>query len=103
MVTLICEFVRVVNGRPFTHLYDDPNELRAIKPSDFIQDIKVNATVGLEIVDSKHLRKQIRYLQSLRYQLRQQFQKEYLAELIGNPKLPSKRHSLSPGDVVTVS
>ncbi|GBN53020.1 hypothetical protein AVEN_189798-1 [Araneus ventricosus] len=36
MVTLLCECESVVNGRPLTYFYDDPNELRAIKPSDFI-------------------------------------------------------------------
>ncbi|GBO23778.1 hypothetical protein AVEN_3387-1 [Araneus ventricosus] len=41
-------------------------------------------------------------LQRLRCQLRQRFQKEYLAELMRNPKLPSKRHNLSPGDVFLV-
>ncbi|GBN38076.1 hypothetical protein AVEN_125204-1 [Araneus ventricosus] len=95
-VTLLCECEGVVNGRPLTCLYDDPNELRAIKPSDFIQDIKGNETVYVDIVDAKHLRKRIRYLQNLRGQLRQRFQKEYLAELTRNPKLPSKRHNLSP-------
>ncbi|GBL91284.1 hypothetical protein AVEN_259058-1 [Araneus ventricosus] len=34
MVTLLCECESVVNGRPLTYLYDDPNELRAIKPSN---------------------------------------------------------------------
>ncbi|GBM51527.1 hypothetical protein AVEN_74703-1 [Araneus ventricosus] len=55
MVTLLCECESVVNGRPLTYLYDDPNELRAIKLSDFIQDIKGNATVDLDIVDANHL------------------------------------------------
>ncbi|GBM08086.1 hypothetical protein AVEN_122999-1 [Araneus ventricosus] len=102
MVTLLCECESVVNGRPLTYLYDDPNELRAIKPSDITQDIKGNETVDLDIIDAKHLRKRIRYLQNLRCQLPQRFQKEYLAELIRNPKLPSKRHNLSPGDVVLI-
>ncbi|GBM93179.1 hypothetical protein AVEN_181975-1 [Araneus ventricosus] len=73
MVTLLCECESVVNGRLLTYLYDDPNELRAIKPSDFIKDKKGNETVDLDIVDVKHLCKRIRYLQSLRCQLCQQF------------------------------
>ncbi|GBO11766.1 hypothetical protein AVEN_19164-1 [Araneus ventricosus] len=35
MVTLLCECESVVNECPLTYLYDDPNELRAIKPPDF--------------------------------------------------------------------
>ncbi|GBO29598.1 hypothetical protein AVEN_104444-1 [Araneus ventricosus] len=52
MATLLCKCESVVNGRPLTCLYDDPNESRAIKPSDFTQDIKGNETVDLDIVDA---------------------------------------------------
>ncbi|GIX92085.1 DUF5641 domain-containing protein [Caerostris extrusa] len=76
--------------------------MRAVKPSDFIQDIKGNETMDLDTVDDKHLRKRIRYLQNLRYQLRQRFQKEYLSELIRSPQSFSKRRNLSPGDIVLV-
>ncbi|GFT05094.1 uncharacterized protein NPIL_35041, partial [Nephila pilipes] len=74
----------------------------AIKPSNFIQDIKGTEVLDLDIVDAKHLRKRIRYLQNLRYQLRQRFQKEYLSELIRNPQLAPKRCNLSVGDIVLV-
>ncbi|GFW43743.1 integrase catalytic domain-containing protein [Trichonephila clavipes] len=69
METLLCECESIVNGRTLTYIYDDPNELRVIKPSDFIQDIKGNETVDLDIVDARHLQKHIRYLQNLRFQL----------------------------------
>ncbi|GIX94848.1 integrase catalytic domain-containing protein [Caerostris darwini] len=102
MVTFLCECESIVNGRPLTYIYADPNELRAIKPSGFIQDIKGNETMDLDIVDAKHLRKRIRYLKNLRYQLRQRFQKEYLSELIRSPQSFSKRRNLSPGDILLV-
>ncbi|GFX92543.1 DUF5641 domain-containing protein [Trichonephila clavipes] len=75
---------------------------RVIKPSDFIQDIKGNETVDLDIVDARHFRKRIRYFQNLRFQLRQRFQREYSAELIRNPQLSLKRHNLSPSDIVLI-
>ncbi|GFU48520.1 uncharacterized protein NPIL_45821 [Nephila pilipes] len=55
MLTLLCECESIVNGRPLTYIYDDPNELKAIKPSDFIQDIKGTEVLDLDIVDAKHL------------------------------------------------
>ncbi|GIY01728.1 DUF5641 domain-containing protein [Caerostris extrusa] len=58
--------------------------------------------MDLDIVDTKHLRKRIRYLQNLRYQLRQRFRKEYLSELIRCPQSFSKRRNLSTGDIVLV-
>ncbi|GFU28831.1 dual 3',5'-cyclic-AMP and-GMP phosphodiesterase 11 [Nephila pilipes] len=88
-----------------SHLHERfwiPRGRRAIKPSDFIQDIKGTEVLDLDIVDAKHLRKRIRYLQNLRYQLRQRFQKEYLSELIRNPQLAPKRCNLSVGDIVLV-
>ncbi|GIY28124.1 DUF5641 domain-containing protein [Caerostris darwini] len=72
MATLLCECESIANGRPLTYIYDDPNVLRAIKPSDFIQDIKGNETMDL-------------YLQ-----------------LIRSPQSFSKRRNLSPGDIVLV-
>ncbi|KAF8784366.1 hypothetical protein HNY73_010054 [Argiope bruennichi] len=72
------------------HIY-----LRMLLLMDFIQDIKGTEVLDSDIVDAKHLRKRIRYLQNLRYQLRQRFQKEYLSELIQNPQLAPKRCDLS--------
>ncbi|GIY87118.1 DUF5641 domain-containing protein [Caerostris extrusa] len=59
MITLLCECESIVNGRPLTYIYNNPNELSAIKPSDFIQDIKGNEIMELDVVDAKHLRKRI--------------------------------------------
>ncbi|GIX92523.1 reverse transcriptase [Caerostris extrusa] len=102
IVTFLCECQSIVNGRPLIYIYDDPNELRAIKPSGFIQDIKGNETMDLDIVGAKHLLKRIRYLKNLCYQLRQRFQKEYLSELIRSPQSFSKRRNLSLGDILLV-
>ncbi len=102
MLTLLCECESTINSRPTTYVSDDPNELKALKPSDFIQDIKGNDTVDLDIVDTKHLCKRIRYVQSLRQQLRRRFQEEYLSELIRAPQLSSKRQKLAPGDIVLI-
>nr|XP_042912273.1 uncharacterized protein LOC122272539 [Parasteatoda tepidariorum] len=101
MTTLLCECESVVNGRPLTYVSDDPNELKPLTPSHFIQDIKGNETVDLDIIDAKHLRKRIRYLQSLRDQLRQRFKEEYLAELVRCQKT-SNQKKLAPGDIVLI-
>ncbi|GIY86739.1 DUF5641 domain-containing protein [Caerostris darwini] len=52
--------------------------------------------MDLDIVDAKHLRKRIRYLQN------QRFQMEYLSKFIRSPQSFSKRRNLSPGDIVLV-
>ncbi|XP_071043373.1 uncharacterized protein [Parasteatoda tepidariorum] len=101
LTTLLCECESVVNGRPLTYVSDDPNELKPLTSSHFIQDIKGNETVDLDIKDAKYLRKRIRYLQSLRDQLRQRFKEEYLAELVRCHKT-SNQKKLAPGDNVLI-
>ncbi|GIX72226.1 DUF5641 domain-containing protein [Caerostris darwini] len=59
--------------------------------------------MDLDVVDAKHLHKRIHYLQNLRYQLCQRFQKEYLSEFFRSPQSFSKRRNLSPGDIDLVS
>ena len=102
MLTLLCDCEAVVNGRPLTYLSDDPNELKPLTPAHFIQDLTKRETVDLDLIDSQHLLKRVRYLHTLRQNLRKRFYKEYLGELVRNPKSVSKRRTVSPGDIVLV-
>ncbi|XP_071037202.1 uncharacterized protein [Parasteatoda tepidariorum] len=101
MLTLLCEAESVITGRPLTYLSDDPNEMTPITPANFIQDIRVSETHDIDIVNSKHLLKRVRYLQSLRENLRKRF-KEYLGELVRNPKSRSKQKEISVGEIVLI-
>ncbi|XP_071039994.1 uncharacterized protein [Parasteatoda tepidariorum] len=85
----------VINGRPLTYLSDYPNEMT---PAHFIQDISGSETHDIDIVNFKHLLKRVRYLQSLR----KRFQKEYLGELVRNPKSRSKQKEMSVGEIVLI-
>lgn len=102
MLTLLCEAESVINGRPLTYLSDDPNEMTPLTPAHFIQDIRGSETHDMDIVNSKHLLKRVRYLQSLRENLRKRFQKEYLGKLVRNPKSRSKRKEISVGEIVLI-
>ncbi|GFW72717.1 integrase catalytic domain-containing protein [Trichonephila clavipes] len=84
-----------VNGRSLTCVSDDPNETTAITPAHFIQDIRGSEVHDLDIIDSKHVLKRVRYLQNIRDNLRKRFQKEYLGELVRNPKSTSKRKEIT--------
>ncbi|XP_071040408.1 uncharacterized protein [Parasteatoda tepidariorum] len=99
MLTLLCEAESVINGRPFTYLSDDPNE---ITPAHFIQDIRGSETHDIDIFNSKHLLKRVRYLQSLRENLRKRFQKDNLGELVRNPNSRSKQKEISAGKIALI-
>ncbi|GBM98525.1 hypothetical protein AVEN_53817-1 [Araneus ventricosus] len=49
-----------------------------------------------------HILKRVRYLHTLRSNLRKRFYKEYLGELVRSPKVASKRKMISPGEIVIV-
>ncbi|GFY44845.1 integrase catalytic domain-containing protein [Trichonephila inaurata madagascariensis] len=79
---------------------DDPKELKPLTPAHFIQDIKERETFDLDLIDSQHILKQVRYLHILQSNLRKRFYKDYLGELVRSPKVVSRRKMISPGEIV---
>ncbi|GBN52834.1 hypothetical protein AVEN_40769-1 [Araneus ventricosus] len=102
MLTLLSDCEATINGRLLTYLSDDPKELKPLTPAHFIQDIKGRETFDLDLIDSQHILKRVRYLHTLRSNLRKRFYKEYLGELVRSPKVASKRKMISPGEIVIV-
>ncbi|GFQ75584.1 integrase catalytic domain-containing protein [Trichonephila clavata] len=102
MLTLLSDCEATINGRPLTYLSDDPKELKPLTPAHFIQDIKERETFDLDLIDSQHMLKRVRYLHTLRSNLRERFYKEYLGELVRSPKVASRRKIISPGEIVIV-
>ncbi|GFT24322.1 integrase catalytic domain-containing protein [Nephila pilipes] len=49
-----------------------------------------------------HILKRVRYLHTLRSNLRKRFYKEYLGELVRSSKVASRRKMISPGEIVIV-
>ncbi|XP_071033041.1 uncharacterized protein [Parasteatoda tepidariorum] len=81
---------------------NDPNELKPLTPAHFIQDSKERETFDLDLIDSQHFLKRVRYLHSLRLNLRKRFYREYLGELVRSHKTASKRKAITPGEIVLV-
>ncbi|GFW95632.1 dual 3',5'-cyclic-AMP and-GMP phosphodiesterase 11 [Trichonephila clavipes] len=82
MLTLLYDWETTINGRPLTYLSDDPKELKPLTPAHFIQDIKERETFDLDLIDSQHLLKRVRYVHTLRSNLRKRYYKEYFGELV---------------------
>ncbi|GBN01384.1 hypothetical protein AVEN_110438-1 [Araneus ventricosus] len=88
MLTLLSDCEATINGRPLTYLSDDPKELKPLTPAHFIQDIKGRETFDLDLIDSQHILKRVRYLHTLRSNLRKRFYNEYLGDcfsILSNP------------------
>ncbi|GFW13687.1 integrase catalytic domain-containing protein [Trichonephila clavipes] len=81
---------------------NDPKELKPLTTAHFIQDIKERETFDLDLIGSQHILKRVRYLHTLRSNLRKRFYKEYLGELVRSPKVSSRRKMISPGEIVIV-
>ncbi|GFS47302.1 integrase catalytic domain-containing protein [Trichonephila inaurata madagascariensis] len=87
---------RILRGK------DNPKEFKPLTPAHFIQDIKERKTFDLELIDSQHILKRVRYLHTLRSNLLKRFYKEYLVELVRTLKVASRRKMISPGEIVIV-
>ncbi|GFY72644.1 dual 3',5'-cyclic-AMP and-GMP phosphodiesterase 11 [Trichonephila inaurata madagascariensis] len=81
---------------------DDPKEFEPLTPAHFNQDSKERETFDLELIDSQHILKRVRYLHTLRSNLRKRFYKEYLGELVRTLKVVSRRKMISSGEIVIV-
>ncbi|GFW34566.1 integrase catalytic domain-containing protein [Trichonephila clavipes] len=57
MTTVLCDAESVLNSRPLTYISEDPDELFALSPSVFLQEIREVGVSNLDYIDSKKLNK----------------------------------------------
>lgn len=100
LMTLLCECESLMNNRPLTYLSEEHDELCVLRPSLFLQSLRGNEVSDLDSIEAISLVKRLRYLQTLREQLRKRFKKEYLGLL----KAPNGKNTcrVKVGDVVLV-
>lgn len=79
--TLLCDVERVMNSRPLTYLSDDPQDLTALTPSMFLNDLEGDDVPEYNLIQATNLRKSIKYRGELRLHLNQRFRSEYLGRL----------------------
>lgn len=100
MNTVLCDCEVVINSRPLTYLYDGKSELEPLTPNHFLQDIREIGVPDIDNIDEMSLNKRVQYLQTLRKNLRERFQKEYLGQLTHKVKAKVQDMNLKLGDVV---
>lgn len=79
--TILCDAESVINSRPLTYLSEDSEDLVALSPSLFLQEITEVGVPDLDLIDEKKLNKRYTYKQKIRQDLRLRFRSEYLGQL----------------------
>ncbi|GFW40714.1 integrase catalytic domain-containing protein [Trichonephila clavipes] len=80
--TVICDCEFLINSRPLTYISENPLELIPLTPAMFLIENRCSDTTDIDELNSRDLRKRMKYRIKLLSDLRQRFRKEYLSELI---------------------
>ncbi|GFY76918.1 integrase catalytic domain-containing protein [Trichonephila inaurata madagascariensis] len=80
--TVICDCEFLINNRPSTYISENPLELIPLTPAMFLIENRCSDTTDIDELNSRDLRKRMKYRIKLLRDLRQRFRKEYLDELI---------------------
>ncbi|GFT00660.1 integrase catalytic domain-containing protein [Trichonephila clavipes] len=101
MTIVLCDAESVLNSRPLTYISEEPDELIALSPSAFLQEIREVEVPDLDYFDSKKLNKRFIYKQKMLQHLKLRFRNEYLGQLKDFSKV-RKALSIKEGDIVLV-
>ncbi|GFW07624.1 integrase catalytic domain-containing protein [Trichonephila clavipes] len=76
--TVICDCEFLINSRPLTYISENPQELIPLTPAMFLIENRCSDTTDIDELNSRDLRKRMKYRIKLLSDLRQRFRKEYL-------------------------
>ncbi|GFT06649.1 integrase catalytic domain-containing protein [Trichonephila clavipes] len=82
LTTVICDCEFLINSRPLTYISENPQELIPLTPAMILIENRCSDTTDIDELNSRDLRKRMKYRIKLLSDLRQRFRKEYLSELI---------------------
>ena len=101
MMTILCDCESTINSRPLTYISNDPNDLMALTPNMFLQEIREVGIPDLDLIDTVDIREKYSHNNKLRDDLRRRFRSEYLGQLRDNKQLTENR-VLSVGDLILI-
>ncbi|GBO34555.1 hypothetical protein AVEN_265386-1 [Araneus ventricosus] len=70
LYTIVCDSESVINSRPLTYLSEDQENLVALTPAMFLQEIKENGVPDFDVIDSQRMNRRFAYRQRMRQELK---------------------------------
>ncbi|GBM44036.1 hypothetical protein AVEN_124292-1 [Araneus ventricosus] len=101
LCTVLCDAEGIINSRPLTYLSEDNEDLVALTPAMFLQDVKEIGVPDIDQIDAKRMNKRFFYRQKLCQDLRKRFRIEYLGHLREFSKICNE-FKIKEGDIVLI-
>ncbi|GBM14542.1 hypothetical protein AVEN_249441-1 [Araneus ventricosus] len=101
LCTVLCDAEDIINSRPLTYLSEDNEDLVALTPAMFLQDVKEIGVPDIDQIDAKRMNKRFFYRQKLCQDLRKRFRIEYLGHLREFSKICNES-KIKEGDIVLI-
>ncbi|XP_070511633.1 uncharacterized protein [Cardiocondyla obscurior] len=101
MYTFLCDVEAIINSRPLTYVSEDPDDLRPLSPSMFLQEVCENGVADCDMLYNSKLNRKIKRRQQLLEDVRKRFQTEYLGQLLLKERKNESRQ-LRIGDIVLI-
>lgn len=102
MNTILCDCEQVINSRPLTYLTEDPDELIALTPMMFLNDIRSHEVIDLDMMELTTFNEKYKLRQEIRQELRNRFRNEYLSQLLHQNIRRSGENNVKVGDIVII-
>ncbi|XP_055947026.1 uncharacterized protein LOC129980670 [Argiope bruennichi] len=101
LYTVLCDAEGIINSRPLTYLSEDNEDLIALTPAMFLQDVKEIVVPDIDQIDAKRMNKKFFYRQKVCQDLRKRFRIEYLGHLREFSKIRNES-KIKEGDIVLI-
>jgi len=100
--TILCDAEAIVNARPLTYMSEDPNDLRPLSPSMFLQKIREYGVPDCDMLYRAKLDKKFRHRQKVIEDLRKRFRNEYLGQMLLKNEKKKETRRIKIGDIVLI-
>ncbi|XP_011869354.1 PREDICTED: uncharacterized protein LOC105562849 [Vollenhovia emeryi] len=100
--TTLCDAEAIINARPLTYISEDPNDLKPLSPSLFLQENREYGIPDCDMLYRAKLEKKLKHRQKIREDLRKRFRTEYLGQLFLKNGKKKETRKIEIGDVVLV-
>ncbi|XP_011884110.1 PREDICTED: uncharacterized protein LOC105571256 [Vollenhovia emeryi] len=100
--TILCDAEAIINTRPLTYLSEDPEDLRPLSPSMFLQENREYGVPDCDMLYRTKLEGKFKHRQKILEDLRKRFRVEYLGQLSLKNGKKGERRKIKIGDIVLI-